>query len=159
MKTSIQFATGLVLAAAALAASASIARAGEAGAAGSIAAQFTTITVGTVSTPNVLSGLSGAVAVGKSSAATGARTLGATDTFASAFGAAGTLTITNANQVPVAASGTGPTAVAAVAGIGYSVAEDGALGTSQANSLSGTGVGKATLKFTDSVTTSGIALP
>jgi hypothetical protein len=147
MKTSIQFATTLILAAATLVATGSIASAGEGGASGSIAAQFGTITttVGTTtsSTPNVLTDLSGAVAVGKSSAASFARTAnpatGPVETYASAIGAGGALTVTNANLATANAA----------------AAADGTLGTAQSNTLTT----PSTLKFTDKFSTSGITLP
>jgi hypothetical protein len=135
MNISIQFATGLILAASAVVVSGNIAHAGEAGAAGSIAAQF-----GTVSgVANTLTDLSGAVAVGKAGAATAARTTDNGDTFASAVGGAGTLKVTGANTPNV----------------GYTAADDTNLGTAQANNLTD----KATLKFTNNVLTSGIVIP
>jgi hypothetical protein len=106
MKTSIKFATGLILAAAALVASGSAALAGEGGAAGSVsikfAGTFTTLAVpvgAPVGTLGVVvadvSRLSTSVAVGKSFAVATARTSG-NSTSTSAIGSAGGFSISNA---------------------------------------------------------------
>ncbi len=106
MKTSIKFATGLILVAAALVASGSPAHAGEGGAAGSVSIKFATTTttlpvpagapVGTVGVvvPDVAR-LSTSVAVGKSFAVATAKTSG-NSTSTSAIGAAGGFSISNA---------------------------------------------------------------
>jgi hypothetical protein len=126
MKTSIKFATGLILAAAALVASGSAAQAGEGGAAGSVGVKFAStlsvITVApgtppvTINAPDVKS-ISSSVAVGKNTAAATART--GTDTFSSAVGNAGSVTLSNANDTTA----------------GYLTALDATPTTAQANSL------------------------
>jgi hypothetical protein len=123
MKTSIKFATGLILAAAALVASGSAAFAGEGGAAGSVGIKFnnTVTTFGTGTTavtfPDVRS-ISSSVAVGKNSAAAAARTNG--DTFSSAVGNSSALTLSAATD----------------SSVGYAITADAAFGTAQLNGLS-----------------------
>jgi hypothetical protein len=105
MKTSIKFATGLILAAAALVASGSAAQAGEGGAAGSVSIKFTGGKAGVglpgdtdfvaAVTPDVAR-LSTSVAVGKSYAVATAFTSG-DNTLTSAVGAGGSFTLTAAN--------------------------------------------------------------
>jgi hypothetical protein len=131
MKTSIKFATGLILAAAALVASGSAALAGEGGSAGSVSIKFGTPTVipavGTtpaVTIPNVAR-LSTSVAVGKGFAVATART-GATDAFTSAVGAGGGFDLTDANGTNAAFSNVTETA--------------GDLEINQENSFVGSGV-------------------
>ena len=102
MKVSIVLATGLMLAAATVAGSITTAHAGEGGAAGSISAQFS----GLIS--NGLTATAGAVAVGKASAFTTARTT-ATDLSAVAVGTGGTLTVTGINAAVVNYEVTGET--------------------------------------------------
>jgi hypothetical protein len=104
MKTSIKFATGLILAAAALVASGSAAQAGEGGAAGSVSIKFagtvTTIpangNIPAIDVPDVAR-LSTSVAVGKSYAVATAFTSGTGDTLTSAVGAGGSFVLDKAN--------------------------------------------------------------
>jgi hypothetical protein len=110
MKASIVFATGLILAAGAIA---NPAYAGQGGAAGSISADFIA--------GNRVDATAGAVAVGKDSAITTARTT-ATDISAVAVGSAGQLGVTGLNN----------------AAVGYTVAADANLGTSQGNIFNAT---------------------
>jgi hypothetical protein len=102
MKTSIKFATGLILAAAALVASGSAAHAGEGGAAGSVSIVFGAVSTGPA--PDVVR-LSTSVAVGKNYGAAVARTAGV-NTNTSAGGAGGALTLDNANDSTAAYSTT-----------------------------------------------------
>jgi hypothetical protein len=99
MKTSIKFATGLILAAATLVASGSAALAGEGGSAGSVSIKFGAPSIGA---PDVAR-LSTSVAVGKGFAVATART-GATDAFTSAVGAGGGFDLTDANGTNAAFS-------------------------------------------------------
>jgi hypothetical protein len=92
MKTSIKFATGLILAAAALVASGSAAQAGEGAAAGSVSIKFAGTITGGV--PDVAR-LSTSVAVGKSFAVATARTAGE-NTNTSAIGSGGGFSVTAA---------------------------------------------------------------
>jgi hypothetical protein len=108
MKTSIKFATGLILAAATLVASGSAALAGEGGSAGSVSIVFTGGSSGTPPVPNVAR-LSTSVAVGKGFAVATART-GATDAFTSAVGAGGGFDLTDANGTNAAFSAVTETA-------------------------------------------------
>jgi hypothetical protein len=137
MKTSIKFATGLILAATALVASGSAAQAGEGAAAGSVGVKFTTVLTTitlvpavpgvpgvstgtaavTITAPNVQS-ISSSVAVGKNGAAAIARTA-ATDTFTSAVGSGGVLAINNANDATA----------------GYTLTAETTPGTAQVNVL------------------------
>jgi hypothetical protein len=139
MKTSIKFATGLILAAAALVASGSAAQAGEGGAAGSVsikfAGTFTAVTANNVTTqvPDV-SRLSTSVAVGKSFAVATAKTSG-NSTSTSAIGSAGGFSISNAG-----------TSYAATAETPANTLID------QANNFDGTAAGGTTLKPTSGVT-------
>ena len=101
MKTSIKFATGLILVAAALVASGSAAQAGEGGAAGSVSIKFAGTSsvpngapVGTPPSPDVAR-LSTSVAVGKSFAIATARTTGE-NTNTSAIGSGGGFGVTGA---------------------------------------------------------------
>jgi hypothetical protein len=89
MKTSIKFATGLILVAAALVASGSAAHAGEGGAAGSVSIKFASNTD--------VTRLSTSVAVGKNYGVAVARTAG-DNTTTSAAGAGGGFTLTGANS-------------------------------------------------------------
>lgn len=118
MKNSIKIAAGLILAAGALVASGTAARAGEGGSSGSVSIQFTAGPGG--AGPAVLAtGISSSIAVGKQAAVSSASTVGTVDTFTSAVGGGGALTITGAND----------------AAISYIVGADAALGTAQANTL------------------------
>jgi hypothetical protein len=129
MKTSIKFATGLILAAAALVASGSAALAGEGGAAGSVSIKF----AGTLSVPNGapantpaspdVSRLSTSVAVGKNYAVATAFTSGE-NTLTSAAGAGGDFVLANANV--------------ATANFTANTGSD-TLGTAQNNSFAGSG--------------------
>jgi hypothetical protein len=129
MKASMKFVTGLMLAAGALAASSNVAIAGEGGAAGSVAIQFRGAVVNPTTGATGISDISSAVAVGKNSAATTARTSNvapgpfATDnsSFASAVGGGGALVLDNAN-------GDGD----------YALNQDANFGTAQENDLSTT---------------------
>jgi hypothetical protein len=141
MKTSIKFATGLILVAAALVASGSAALAGEGGAAGSVSIKFGTTTttipanglIPAVVVPDV-SRLSTSVAVGKSFAVATARTSG-NSTSTSAIGAAGGFSITNAGTNFAATAETpGNTAI------------------DQANNFDGISAGVTTLKPGSGVT-------
>ncbi len=136
MKLSIKLATSLILAVGAVVGTSYAAMAGEGGASGSIAVQF--------ATGNVVTGLSGAVAVGKSSAASSASTFinfgFDNETYASAIGGAGALTIKNANLDTIS----------------YKVAEDSNLGTDQGNKLAGSG---ASTRPVGSLATVGVVLP
>jgi hypothetical protein len=91
MKTSIKFATGLILVAAALVASGSAAQAGEGGAAGSVSIKFTNATDVTRLSTSVAVGKNYGVAIARTNAATGA-------TATSAAGAGGGFTLTGANS-------------------------------------------------------------
>jgi hypothetical protein len=143
MKTSIKFATGLILAAAALVASGSAAQAGEGGAAGSVSIKFadtfTTIPANPVTgapainVPDVAR-LSTSVAVGKSYAVATAFTSG-NDTLTSAVGAGGSFVLSDANTNAATFSS--------------NVAND-TLATAQNNSFAGSGA--TTLKPTTGVT-------
>jgi hypothetical protein len=126
MKTSIKFATGLILAAAALVASGSAAQAGEGGAAGSVSIKFTNNTE--------VARLSTSVAVGKSYAVATAFTSG-NDTLTSAVGAGGGFVLDQANL--------------ATASFTSDVTTD-VLATPQNNSFAGSGA--TTLKPTTGVT-------
>jgi hypothetical protein len=132
MKTSIKFATGLILAAATLVASGSAALAGEGGSAGSVSIVF----AGTV-TNNIpdVARLSTSVAVGKGFAVATARTV-ATDAFTSAVGAGGGFDLTDANGTNAAFSAVTETAAD--------------LAINQANAFTGSGV--TTLAPTSGVT-------
>lgn len=110
MKASIVFATGLMLAVATIAGGINVARAGEGGAAGSISAQFT-------AAGNNLTATAGAVAVGKASAATSARTT-TTNISAVAVGNAGLLEINNINAAIEYKVATGEDATALAVGQG-----------------------------------------
>jgi hypothetical protein len=111
MKTSMKAFAGLVLVAGALVASGTVARAGEGGTAGSIGIKFTTGLPTSAST---------SISVGKNGGASSSRT-NATDTFTSAIGSSGAFSLTTAGT-------TTP---------GYTTTVDAALGTAQANSLTG----------------------
>jgi hypothetical protein len=91
MKTSIKFATGLILVAAALVASGSAAHAGEGGAAGSVSIKFTNATDVTRLSTSVAVGKNYGVAVARTDAANG-------NTATSAAGAGGGFTLTGANS-------------------------------------------------------------
>jgi hypothetical protein len=112
MKNSIKLVAGGFLAAAAFVVSGSAALAGEGGAAGSVSAKLS---------GGDVTGISSSIAVGKNAAATTART-NASDTFTSAIGAAGQLTVTDANQSDA----------------GYAASVDTGLGN-QLNQLNGAG--------------------
>ena len=136
MKTSIKFATGLILAAATLVASGTAALAGEGASSGSVSIQFTPSAGGPG--PAVLAtGISSSIAVGKQSAASSANTTGTVDTFTSAVGGGGALTITGANDTSVS----------------YIYGADATLGTAQANAL----VNTATIGGTGGI--SSVTLP
>ena len=109
MKSTNIFASLLLIGA--VLASGSAARAGEGGAAASVAAQLT---------GGIPTSISTSLATGKTSAAATARTTG-TDTYTSAFGTSGTLSLVDASQVTAA----------------YAAGSDAALGTAQANQLTG----------------------
>jgi hypothetical protein len=139
MKTSIKFATSLILVAAALVASGSAAQAGEGGAAGSVSIKFAGTSsvpngapAGTPASPDVAR-LSTSVAVGKSYAAATAFT-GSTDTLTSAVGAGGGFVLDKANLATATFT---------------SDATD-TLATAQTNSFAGSG--PTTLKPTTGVT-------
>jgi hypothetical protein len=118
MKNSIKVAAGLILAAGALVASGTAARAGEGASSGSVAMQFVANGGGTG--PSVFAtGISSSIAVGKQSAISSANTTGTTETFTSAAGGGGALTVTGANS----------------AAVGYSYTADASLATEQANTL------------------------
>jgi hypothetical protein len=144
MKTSIKFATGLILAAAALVASGSAAQAGEGGAAGSVSIKFagttspnTSVVNGntvTVQVPDVAR-LSTSVAVGKSYAVATASTSGSS-TSTSAIGSGGGFNI-NANG-------------SAYAGTAETTGSSGNQSVNQANTFGGSGA--TTLKPTTGVT-------
>jgi hypothetical protein len=87
---------------------------------GPVTAGNTTNIPGTGTTTNKVRRLSSSISVGKNGAASTART-NATDTFTSAIGGAGTLTVTNANQ----------------ASAGYALGADANLGIAQANTFGG----------------------
>ena len=96
MKTSMKLTAGLLLAAGALFASASSALAGEAGAAGSVAFQVNPYT-------NAPGSLSSSIAVGKSTAATIARTTDG-NAYTSAIGGGGVVGIFNAGTAQASLS-------------------------------------------------------
>jgi hypothetical protein len=109
MKSTNIFASLMIIGA--VVASGSAARAGEGGAAASVAAQLT---------GGIPTSISSSLATGKTSAAATARTT-ATDTYTSAFGTSGTLSLVNAAQATAA----------------YAAGSDADLGTAQANQLTG----------------------
>jgi hypothetical protein len=113
MKNSIKLVAGCFLAATAFVVSGSAALAGEGGAAGSVSAKLSGV--------GNITGVSSSIAVGKNAAATTGHTNG-TETFTSAVGGAGVLTVTGANTTAA----------------GYGVAADTNLAV-QANQLNGTG--------------------
>jgi hypothetical protein len=108
MKTSQLLAT-VLMTAGALVSFSSMASAGEGGAAGSVSVLMSS---------GAVTSLSAAAAVGKLNAAAVTHT-GTSETYASAYGSAGVITITNAGQNTV----------------GYVGAADTILGTAQANTL------------------------
>jgi hypothetical protein len=158
----LQFATGLILAAAAPVASGSAAQAGEGGAAGSVSIKFTNNTD--------VARLSTSVAVGKSYAAATAFT-GSTDTLTSAVGAGGSFVLDKANlaiatftsdvttdittstattggditAVAVGSAGTVSTVDFNSASVKYTGAADATLGTAQKNDFDGANKSKTNL--------------
>jgi hypothetical protein len=138
MKASMKFVTGLMLAAGALVASSNVAIAGEGGAAGSVAIQFRGAVVNTTTGATGISDISSAVAVGKNSAATTAKTTNlpagpnvTNSSFASAVGGGGALTLDSANNEG-----------------DYTLGQDTGFGIAQNNSLTTT----ANIKPTGSAT-------
>jgi hypothetical protein len=128
MKVSIKFATAVILTAGALIASGSVAQAGEGGAAGSVSV--------IMNADGNVSQLSAAAAVGKLNAAAATLTTPLT-TSASAYGSGGVITLTGATGTILPDAKGAPTGEVKLVDASYTGATDAALGTAQANNLTG----------------------
>ncbi len=125
MKTSIKFAAGMILAAGALVASSTSAFAGSGGAAGSVSIQFAENATPSPAFPVSVyaTGISSSIAIGKVSAGTAGSTNTNQETFTTALGTGGNLSLGGIN--------------AENATIGASI--DGTVGTAQGNDLTNNG--------------------
>jgi hypothetical protein len=132
MKTANLF-MSVLMATGALVSFSNMANAGEGGVAGSVSV---------IMSGGEITNLSAAAAVGKLNAASATNT-SATETFASAFGSAGTLTVTGAGST-ITDTGTGTTTT--TTGTKYEGAADANLGTAQNNTFSTTSLTKIEAK-------------
>lgn len=133
MKTANLF-VSVLMATGALVSFSSMANAGEGGVAGSVSV---------IMSGGEITNLSAAAAVGKLNAASATNT-STTETFASAFGSAGTLTVTGAGST-ITDTGTGSTTTTTT-GTKYEGSTDASLGTEQKNTFSTTSLTKIEAK-------------